>query len=71
MDAAPRPNPTQSKEVQNPLEIAGFFLPFVRRRAIAFIKIRQLWGPIKDHSLMDQDKRFPLHIQYRLIISAC
>jgi hypothetical protein len=29
MDAAPLGNPTQSKKVQNPLEIAGFLLTFV------------------------------------------
>ena len=33
----PRPNPTQSKEVQNPLEIAGFLLFIVQRRRLHFL----------------------------------
>jgi hypothetical protein len=44
---APEHNPTKSKEVQNPLEIVGFFLLFVQRRAIRFNTIQQLWGLIR------------------------
>jgi hypothetical protein len=33
------------KKYKNPLEIAGFLLTFVQRRAIRFIKIRRLWVP--------------------------
>jgi hypothetical protein len=42
----PRHNPAKSKEVQNPLEIAGFFLLFVQRCVIRFIKFLQFWGLI-------------------------
>jgi hypothetical protein len=44
---APFDNPRQSKEEQNPLEIAGFFLLFIQRRVVEHpVRPRNLQGKI-------------------------